>query len=168
MKAKKHHFEAVSLLTPKKGMLNISIIPALGQPNWLVPTALILQVIGVQERMWTYHWQHGKGSQDIPVYPLVPKDISVDKVIILEGNSDAHRLALQTTGQIQTMDVKISDVKDVSLDEEEQAIIKNSLPSNLSAKSNNNYVHQAVSIHDEVFIVPDLDLIAQHLVDLDD
>lgn len=118
MKTKKHHFEAVSLLTPKNGMLNISIIPAIGQPNWLVPTALILAVVDEPERMWNYQWQHNKGSQEIPVYPLMPKDIGVDKIIILEGNTQAHRLALQTAGQIYTKDVRISDVKDVELDDE--------------------------------------------------
>lgn len=168
MKTKKHHFEAVSLLTPKNGMLNISIIPAIGQPNWLVPTALILAVVDEPERMWNYQWQHNKGSQEIPVYPLMPKDIGVDKIIILEGNTQAHRLALQTAGQIYTKDVRISDVKDVELDDEEWAIIKNSLPVNFTLKNDTQtHVYQAVRIDDEIFIVPDLDMIVHHLVDLD-
>ena len=168
MKTKKHHFEAVSLLTPKNGMLNISIIPALGQPDWLVPTALILAVADENQRLWSYHWQHDKGSQEIPVDPLVSKDISVDKVIVLEGNTDAHRLALQTVGQIQTLDVKISDVKDIELDDEEWTIINNSLPANLSFNSKEkSHIYQAVSINDEIFVVPDLDIIVHHLMDLD-
>lgn len=168
MKTKKHHFEAVSLLTPKNGMLNISIIPALGQPNWLVPTALILAVVDESERLWNYHWQHDKGSQEIPVYPLVSKELPVDKVVILEGNTDAHRLALQTSGLIQTLDVKISDVKDVELDDEEWAMITDSLPANLSLKNGKKtHVYQGVTINDEIFIVPDLDMIVHHLVDLD-
>ena len=33
----KHSFEAVSLLTTTNGMLDVTIIPALDQPDWLFP-----------------------------------------------------------------------------------------------------------------------------------
>ncbi|MDO4897502.1 MAG: hypothetical protein Q3971_09090 [Moraxella sp.] len=168
MKTNKHHFEAVSLLTPKNGMLNISIIPAIGQPNWLVPTALILAVCDDDKQTQHYHWQHTKGVQEVPVYPLVPKDIPADKMIILEGNTDAHRLALHTVGQIQTLDVKISDVKDTELDDEEWAIIQNSLPyAKTPQDDKKNHVYQPVMINNETYIIPDLDEIADYLAQPD-
>lgn len=168
MQNKKHHFEAVSLLTPKNGKLNISIIPALGQPHWLVPTQLILAVCDEQERILSYRWQHDKGVQDVPVYTLVPEEIAVEKIVVLEGNTDAHRLALQTTGAIQAVDVKISDIKDVALDEEEWQIIQKSLPHTGASYDVKSIVYQPVMMNGEIYIVPDLDKIVHYLADLDD
>lgn len=167
MQTKKHHFEAVSLLTPKQGKLSVSIIPALGQPHWLVPTALILGVYDTPEWVWNYQWRHPQGTQEVPVYPLVSRDIGVDKVIILEGNTDAHRLALQTRGNIEALEVKISDVKDTELDEEEWQIIQNSLPYQGASYNIKNIVYQTVMLAGEVYIVPNLDNIMHYLVDLD-
>lgn len=162
----KHSFEAVSLLTAENGVLDISIIPAIGQPDWLVPTALILNIEHYEERIWTYLWKYGDNSQEVAVYHLVPKEIPADKLVILEGNSDVHRLALQTTGEITNLRVRISDVKDVDLNEEEASFMKLSTP-NLSVQHDDNYLYQAVEIAGEIYVVPDLDLIAHHLVDLD-
>lgn len=169
----KHHFEAVSLLTPENGMLEISIIPALGQPNWIVPRCLILDVQECHEQNWhthvgVYHYKpsdskQGGSGQNVPVYPLVPKEIPADKMIILEGNTDAHRIALQSVGEIVHLWAKISDVKDVTLDEEEMTIIKGSMP---VAHQDENYVFQAVQIGNENYIVPDLDLMAHRLLEL--
>lgn len=165
---KKHHFEAVSLLTPENGMLEISIIPALGQPNWIVPRCLILDVQECHEKNWHTHvgvYKYHKGTtiQNVPVYPLVPKEIPADKMIVLEGNTDAQRIALQSVGDIVHLWAKISDVKDVTLDEEEMSIIQSSMP---VAHQGENYVFQAVQIGNETYIVPDLDLMAQRLLEL--
>lgn len=164
----KHSFEAVSLLTADNGMLEISIIPAIGQPDWLVPTALILNIEHYEERIWTYLWKNGDQSQEVAVYHLVPKEITADKLVILEGNTDVHRLALQTAGEITNLKLRISDVKDVELNEEELSLMKLSMPA-LPAQQHNhdNYLYQAVEVGGELYVVPDLDLIVHHLVDLD-
>lgn len=165
----KHSFEAVSLLTADNGVLEISIIPAIGQPDWLVPTALILNIEHYEERIWTYLWRYGNQAQEVAVYHLVPKEIPADTLVILEGNSDVHRLALQTTGEIANLKVRISDVKDVELNEEEASFMTLSTP-NLPTRQqhdHDNYLYQAVEIAGEIYVVPDLDLIAHHLVDLD-
>lgn len=164
----KHSFEAVSLLTADNGVLEVSVIPAIGQPDWLVPTALILNVEHYEERIWTYLWKNGEHIQEVAVYHLIPKEISADKLVILEGNSDVHRLALQTVGEITTLQVRISDVRDVVLGEEEMALIKQSMPVLPGSQDHDgDYLYQAVAIAGEVYVVPDLDLIAHHLVDLD-
>lgn len=164
----KHNFEAVSLLTADNGVLEVSIIPAIGQPDWLVPTALILNIEYYEDRIWTYLWKHGDQSQEVAVYHLIPKEVSADKLVILEGITDVHRLALQTAGEITNLNVRISDVKDVELNEEELSLMKLSMPA-LPAlqQEDNNYLYQAVEIAGELYIVPDLDLIVHHLVDLD-
>lgn len=163
-KIQKHQFEPVSLLTAEHGTLEVTAIHAIGQPDWLVPTALIMHIEEYHERIWTYLWQ----GQEVSVYHLVPKDIEADKLIILEGNSDVHRLALQTTGDLTTKRVRISDVRDVALSEEELASMQLStshLPNREQRQE--NYLYQAVTLDGEMYVVPDLDLIAHRLVDLD-
>lgn len=163
-KIQKHQFEPVSLLTAEHGTLEVTAIPAIGQPNWLVPTALIMSVDECHERIWTYLWR----GQEVSVYHLIPKDIEADKLIVLEGNSDVHRLALQTAGELTTRRVRISDVTDVTLSDEEVANIQLSVP-NLPNREQRqeNYLYQAVTLDGEMYVVPDLDLIAHRLVDLD-
>lgn len=162
-KIKKHQFEPVSLLTAEHGTIEVTVIPAIGQPDWLVPTALIISVEEYHERIWTYLWY----GQEVSVYHLIPKDIEADKLIILEGNTDVHRLAIQTTGDLFTKRVRISDVKDVTLHEEELANIRLATAQVTSAGGAETYLYQAVTLEDEMYIVPDLDLIVHHLVDLD-
>lgn len=163
-KIQKHQFEPVSLLTAERGIIEVTIIPAIGQPNWLVPTALIMSVDEYHERIWTYLWR----GQEVSVYHLVPKDIEADKLVILEGNSDVHRLVLQTTGELMTKRVRISDVTDVTLSDEEMAGIWLSTP-NLPnhEQKQESYLYQAVMLDGAIHVVPDLDLIAHRLVDLD-
>lgn len=161
---KKHSFEAVSLLTAENGTLDISIIPSVGQPDWLIPTSLILSVDEYHERIWTYLWR----NQEVSVYHLVPKEVAVDKLIVLEGNSDVHRLALQTAGELKSLKVRISDVKDVELEEDAKEEIKGSIPESPTLQSEHeDYLYQAVTVNGETYVVPDLDLIAHRLVDLD-
>lgn len=163
-KIQKHQFEPVSLLTAEHGTLEVTAIPAIGQPDWLVPTTLIISVDEYHERIWTYLWR----GQEVSVYHLIPKDIEVDKLVILEGNSDVHRLALQTAGELTTKRVRISDVRDVMLSEEELANIQLSTPSLAHREEGqDNYLYQAVLLDNEIYVVPDLDLIAHRLVDLD-
>ena len=50
----KHSFEAVSLLTTNNGMLDVTIVPATDQPDWLIPSSLILSVDDDIEHTWTY------------------------------------------------------------------------------------------------------------------
>lgn len=156
-KIQKHNFEPVSLLTVENGVLNLAVIPASNQPDWLVPSSLILSIDAYQERIWTYLWQ----DQEVSVYHLSALDEQVDKLVVLEGNTDVHRLALQTKGDIRYIDVRISDVKDVALSEEQLSQIK------AEHHGESDYLYQAVSIDGQTYIVPEIDLIAHRLVDLD-
>ena len=107
----KHNFEAVSLLTTRNGLLDVTIVPAINQPDWLIPTALILTIENYDERIWTYLWQ----QQEVSVYHLIPRDIVPEKLIILEGNTMVHRFALQINGELQTRSIRISDLLDAEL-----------------------------------------------------
>ena len=86
----KHSFEAVSLLTTNNGMLDVTIVPASNQPDWIIPSSLILSVDDYQERISKYQWQ----EQNLAVFHLLPQDRTPEKVIILEGNTTEHRFAL--------------------------------------------------------------------------
>ena len=188
---KKHSFEAVSLLTTSKGVLDVTIIPAMNQPDWIVPSSLILGVEAHEERIWTHIWN----QQEVSVFHLLPSDEPVDKLVILEGNTVVHRLALQTRGELQQLQVRISDVKDTELPEEDLDIAISNIDWNLIEEGNFNihhptteskyftnsniveervkenvvisYMFQTVMINDVAYLVPDLDKIAHQLVDLD-
>lgn len=158
----KHHFKAMSLLTAGKGVLKVSIIPAVGQPDWIVPSALVLQTLTKSEPVEHYEWQQFGITQTLPVYPLVPADVPVDTLVVLEGNSDEGRLALQTQGEVETMRVRIVEVKDVSLSEEELSAIKSNTPKALCA-SKEHFIYQAVMVGSEIYVVPDLDALSDAL-----
>lgn len=162
-KIQKHNFEPVSLLTVENGVLEVAIIPALNQPDWLVPKSLILAIEQFQERIWTYLWQ----TQEVAVYHLIPRDVSPDKLVVLEGNTDVHRLALQTVGQIAYKSVRISDVKDAPLDEATKQHMQEHIASVIDGEDKFDYLYQTVVVDGVLYIVPELDLIAHRLVDLD-
>ncbi|GAA0808587.1 hypothetical protein [Psychrobacter piscatorii] len=159
----KHSFEAVSLLTTNNGMLDVTIVPASNQPDWIIPSSLILSVEDYQERISTYQWQ----EQNLAVFHLLPQDRTPEKIIILEGNTTEHRFALQTAGELRQLQARISDVKDTELPEQfvDTGVDK------IEGQSDENvvlsYLYQTVMIDDNVYLVPDLDKIAHHLVNLD-
>ena len=171
---RKHTFEAISLLTASNGMLDITIVPAENQPDWIIPTELILSVDDYVERIWTYMWQ----QQEVAVFHLLPHEQTPDKLIVLEGNTTVHRLALQTVGELRQLKVRISDVKDTELPEQYAQI---SEPQTDTAKDESNeqtlssarfhedvissYLFQTVTIDNVPYLVPDLDKIAHQLVD---
>ncbi len=165
----KHSFEAVSLLTTNNGMLDVTIVPAFNQPDWLIPSSLILSVDAYNERTATYEWQ----QQKVVVCHLLPQDQIPDTMIVLEGNTADHRLALQTAGALQYLQVRISEVKDIEVPEEfntpEQIdkidSDKTALPFDENVML--SYLFQMVMINDNAYLVPDLDKIAHQLVDLD-
>ncbi len=191
----KHSFEAVSLLTTDNGMLDVTIIPAANQPDWIIPSSLILSIDNYAEHVRTYLW----AQQEVAVFHLMPQDQPIDKTIVLEGNTVLHRLALQTAGELQQMKVRISDVKDAQLPErytdvaahsamnsnDVEADNKNYDNTNRppTANSNNDqveaeevrfqedvissYMFQTITINDTPYLIPDLDKIVHQLVDLD-
>ncbi|WP_198333841.1 MULTISPECIES: hypothetical protein [Psychrobacter] len=165
----KHSFEAVSLLTTNNGMLDVTVIPAVNQPDWLIPSSLILSVENCAERTSTYDWQ----QQALMVFHLLPQEQSPETIVVLEGNTSDHRLALQTAGELQPRQVRISEVKDIDVPEQ----FDNSEPLNnmdtddrglpLNENVVLSYLFQTVMIDDKTYLVPDLDKIAHQLIDLD-
>ena len=158
----KHSFEAVSLLTTTNGTLDVTIVPAFNQPDWVIPSSLILSVDEYGERTSTYHWQ----EQEVAVFHLLPQDEAVDKIIVLEGNTSEHRLALQTAGELRQLQVRISEVKDIEVPEsfDKTNINETAVPFNENVML--SYLFQTVMIEDKVYLVPDLDKIAHQLVDV--
>lgn len=187
---RKHTFEAISLLTASNGLLDVTIVPAVNQPDWIIPTDLILSVDEYAEWIWTYLWQ----QQEVAVFHLLPREQTPDKLIVLEGNTTVHRLALQTAGELRQLKVRISDVKDTELpahyiqmtnSQTDDNFNINNAVENQSNNANNesshqeldnirfqenaisSYLFQAVTIDDIYYSVPDLEKIAHQLVDLD-
>lgn len=194
----KHVFEAVSLLIADNGQLEITIIPAAGQPDWIIPSTLILDTVDYNERVWSYLWQ----EQDISVCHLMAQDESPTTLLVIEGNTDVHRVGLQISGSLRNKKVRISDVKDSELPDcyvtsqnnsrqqeaegnntdSTAAMTNAAVIDNDPAQTDSqliafdargvdrnilSYLLQCVKIDDEVFLIPDLDKLAHHLVDLD-
>lgn len=188
---RKHTFEAVSLLTADNGMLEVTVVPAMNQPDWLIPSSLILTVNAYDERIWTYLWQ----QQEVAVFHLMPREQTPDKLIVLEGNTTVHRMALQTAGELRELKVRISDVKDIELPARYISVAISNIDNNKAKDDGFNiyqqaraglddnktdaveehfrenvvlsYLFQTVVINDIPYLVPDLDKIAHQLVDLD-
>lgn len=161
----KHSFEAVSLLTNTNGMLDVTIIPALDQLDWIVPSSLILSVDEYSEYTPFYEWQ----QQKMAVFHMLPSDQMPDKMVVLEGNTSAHRIALQTSGELHQLQARISDMKDVELPEH---FIKpnsniNTVHERVQEEVVLSYLFQTVMIDNTLYLVPDLDKIAHQLMDVD-
>ncbi len=157
----KHSFEAVSLLTTENGMLDVTMIPAENQPDWIIPSSLILSVEEHQERSDYYAWQ----QQKIAVFHLLQDEQVADKIIIIEGNTDKHRIALQTKGELQRMQMRISEVKDAELAEYTQP----DADTNLELVDENvvlSYLFQTVLVNDKTYLIPDLDKISHQWLNL--
>ncbi len=150
----KHSFDAVSLLTTSNGMLEVTIIPAIDQPDWILPSSLILDTEDCAQPTWTYSWQ----QQKLPVYHLFMQDQLPSKILVLEGNTTAHRIALQTSGTPHSLRVRISDVKDSTVESHANVV------SDDDDKPVSSYLYQTVMIEDTVYLIPDIDKLAHHLI----
>jgi len=159
----KHSFEAVSLLTTNNGMLDVTIVPAVNQPDWIIPSSLILSVDESQQQVSRYDWQ----QQDLAVFHLLLQDQTPDKMVVLEGNTTDHRFALQTAGDLRQLQARISEVKDVETPEQLSGANIEGREEYFDKNDVSSYLYQTVMIDDEIYLVPDLDKIAYHLIDLD-
>ncbi|MGM8886069.1 hypothetical protein ACS8FD_09005 [Psychrobacter sp. 1U2] len=172
---KKHSFEAVSLLTAANGMLEATIIPAMNQPDWIVPSSLILDSLdyigdyseaaqnSIEESVETYAWQ----QQSVAVFRLLAKEQVPDTVVVLEGNTAQERLALYTKGELRRIEVSISEVQDSELPKEyekDSVMDTSATDDEVSEESITSYLFQAIIIEETVYIVPDLDKIAYQRV----
>ncbi|MEZ7517679.1 hypothetical protein ACQKDA_04285 [Psychrobacter sp. NPDC078370] len=159
----KHSFEAVSLLTTNNGMLDVTIVPAANQPDWIIPSSLILSVNESQQQVSRYDWQ----QQDLAVFNLLLQNQTPEKMIVLEGNTTDHRFALQTAGDLRQLQARISEVKDVETPEQFSTTNGKDREEYFDKNDISSYLYQTVMIDDEIYLVPDLDKIAYHLIDLD-
>lgn len=166
----KHSFEAVSLLTKGNGMLEVTVIPALNQPDWIIPSALILDSFDCNQWTQSYSWQ----QQEIAVFHLLAAEQAPDKIVILEGNTAAYRLALQTQGQLRTLQIRISDVKDSELPDQyankadtasSKSVEQVADDHYLDEKVISSYLYQTVTIENTAYLIADLDKIAYTLAD---
>ena len=90
-------------------------------------------------------------------------------MIVLEGNTSAHRIALQMAGELRQLQARISDVKDIDLPE---YFIKtddkiDDVDERVQEDDVLSYLFQTVMIDNTLYLVADLDKIAHQLVDLD-
>lgn len=135
------------LLMLNQGGLNITIIPRGTQPDWIVPSALILDSMACSERVSSYEWQ----QQPLAVYSLLLTNAAPTTVVILQGSSEQQRLGLLIEGALTERYIQVSDIKDLDT-------------SPISTASTApNFVFQEVILDQQVFVVPDLAKLAKML-----
>lgn len=135
----------VSLLSASTGLLDVLAIPSNITPDWLVPSALVLDTVPSTEKTLYVTWR----DQEVPVYSLVGNEATPTHIMILESTSDIYRIGLQVEGSAIDHQMRISELKDVD------------------DPIDNQFSLQAVRLEDELHIVPDLDKLSSRLVDLD-
>lgn len=168
---------ANTLVNVNQGVLDATLIPAVGQPDWILPTALILAVEPADVQQTTldnncfdYLWRPEADhqlkqqseqqsidtqdkSQTIKVYALTPTLEKVDTILVLEGENNDARLGLLIQGELAQRQIKLSDIKDIEPTEAEGLNIEHSA----------DFVFQLVSVQQQVCIVPDLTALAAHI-----
>jgi hypothetical protein len=116
-----------------------------------------------QQQVPRYDWQ----QQNLAVFNLLMQDQIPEKMVVLEGNTTDHRFALQTAGNLRQLQARISEVKDVETSEQFSTTNGEDREEYFDKNDVSSYLHQTVMIDDEIYLVPDLDKIAYHLIDLD-
>ncbi len=133
------------LLTNVTGVLDLLRVSNQQGLDWLLPSALVLGQERQNEPSDSPYIFHG--TQQIPLYRgLLPKGWRAPvHVLVIEGEHDVGRLALLCNNRPQALRVSISSIRDVD------------------GPVDQPYVVQAVEVNGSPCVVPDLDLLAQHL-----
>lgn len=163
----KHRFETLSMLTVDKGQLDVTFIPVKNRPDWVLPSVLIIHVDKFTEIQDIIVWQ----DQNIAAYSLLSADQRPNKVVILEGETVNHRIALLIHGELNQQQVKISDAKDIDYYEDLNInptsssldLEKPENTYNFDISNNISFIFQMIEIDGRVYSVPDLDVLSDYL-----
>ena len=137
-------FEATDLLTVNAGALDVTIIPIAGSPDWVVPTSLIIGTQPCDTMIQQYAW----GDIEIGVVAMLPKDMTPETLIVLSRGEGNEPIGLLVSGAIERRPIKIADI-----DDSEFSDTSTTYP----------YVFQPVSIENTIYIVPDMQAVADSL-----
>lgn len=137
-------FEATDLLTVNAGALDVTIIPIAGSPDWVVPTSLIIGTQPCDSMIQQYAW----GDIEIGVAAMLPKDMTPETLIVLSRGEGNEPLGLLVSGVIERRPIKIADIDDSEFSD---------------ANTTYPYVFQPVSIENTIYIVPDVQAVADSL-----
>jgi hypothetical protein len=136
--------QTISLLTTTTGLIDIHIIDAKGQPSWIVPQSLVLDVVPAPSSIQALHWN----EQVLPVLSLLGDAGAVTQTVVavvLEGESDQQRIAILTAKPPASQRIRISGLHD-----DDSSV---HLP----------YGFQLVKLEGEPYQVPALDGLAERL-----
>lgn len=148
---KANELATISLLSASTGSLEVVKIPNAQGADWILPKNLLLDKVDFGERLAVVLWQ----GFDIPTYALLAKDEAPEAALIIEGVNEFKRIALLVKGDIIQQKIRISELPDA----QEAAHQPN--------QDGKDYTFAAVMYAGSPAIVPDVDKLASHLVDLD-
>ncbi|MEY4516958.1 MAG: hypothetical protein RL180_1304 [Pseudomonadota bacterium] len=103
--------QTISLLTTTTGLIDIHVIDAKDQPAWIVPQNLVLDVVPTPANTQVLHWN----EQTLPVLSLLgASGVATQTVVavVLEGETDQHRVAVLTSQPPASQRIRISGLHD--------------------------------------------------------
>jgi hypothetical protein len=103
--------QTISLLTTTTGLIDIHVIDAKDQPAWIVPQSLVLDVVPAPANIQVLHWN----EQTLPVLSLLGSSgVATQTVVavVLEGETDQHRVAVLTSQPPASQRIRISGLHD--------------------------------------------------------
>ncbi|WP_296403636.1 hypothetical protein [Psychrobacter sp.] len=150
---------ARELLMLNQGSMYVTFIPTSSKFDWVIPTALIIGIKACEAPLRECEWQ----GRTLPVFSLLAPDTKPDSLIVLEAESDMHRLALIVKGQLKQLQIRITDIKDIEQSKLATASGQHELDATHEQKE---YEYQQVIIDNITYMVPDLQRLTNHLIEV--
>ncbi|MEC7118332.1 MAG: hypothetical protein VXW65_00305 [Pseudomonadota bacterium] len=136
--------QTISLLTTTTGLIDIYALAVDGEPDWIVPQSLVLEIVPLPNAKAKHiEWQ----DQQIPTHSLLPNTVKGAAVaVLIEGDTDASRIALIVETTPVSMRVRISNLRDTNNSQV--------LP----------HVYQKVLLENKLYQVPDIDRLTKAIM----
>jgi hypothetical protein len=135
--------QTISLLTTTTGLVDIYLVAIAGEPEWVIPQNLVLEISQIDAQATTIEWE----GQAIPIQSFLPDGYQgLGTLVVLEGQDDQHRIGVLTQATPKSMRIRISSLHDTN-----DAMV---LP----------YAYQKVLLDQNLYQVPDIDRLTAQLV----
>jgi hypothetical protein len=137
--------QTINLLTTTTGLIDIHIVHAVGEPAWLIPQSLVLDVLPVPSDSETLVWN----GQQLPILSLLGQQkvgVRTVSAVVVEAESDQQRFVLLSQQEPDSQRVRISGLHD-----EDQA------------DHGLQYCFQLVRLEGGHYQIPDLDQVSRQL-----
>lgn len=135
--------QTISLLTTTTGLVDIYLVAAAGEPEWIIPQNLVLAIDMLEADATTAEWE----GKPIVVQSLLADDYEgVATLVVIEGQDDDHRIGLLTATAPKSIRIRISSLHDTN----DSTVLP--------------YAYQKVLLDQQLYQVPDIDRLTAQLL----